>query len=173
MARGVPNIPDGTPFAIDFHGFVGQQIDYGQVLKQQWKAVGVDVTTKQEDNPTLSANVFRDRNFDTSAISYCNEADPLIGVRRQYHSSQISTTAFTNAAGYSNPQMDQLWDQSTTEPDATKRQQLFQQIQELAVRDLPYIWLAETVNTRGYNSACTGFNFQNTGLYAEAAYCKR
>jgi ABC-type transport system substrate-binding protein len=69
--------------------------------------------------------------------------------------------------------MDQLWDQSTTEPDATKRQQLFQQIQELAVRDLPYIWLAETVNTRGYNSACTGFNFQNTGLYAEAAYCKR
>jgi peptide/nickel transport system substrate-binding protein len=173
VARGVPNIPDGTPFAIDFHGFVGQQIDYGQVLKQQWKAVGVDVTTKQEDNPTLSANVFRDRNFDTSAISYCNEADPLIGVRRQYHSSQISTTAFTNAAGYSNPQMDQLWDQSTTEPDATKRQQLFQQIQELAVRDLPYIWLAETVNTRGYNSACTGFNFQNTGLYAEAAYCKR
>ena len=173
VARGVQGIPDGTPFAIDFHGFVGQQIDYGQVLKQQWKAVGVDVTTKQEDNPTLSANVFRDRKFDTAAISYCNEADPLIGVRRQYHSSQISTTAFTNAAGYSNPQMDQLWDQSTTEPDPAKRQQIFQQIQELAVRDLPYIWLAETVNTRGFNSSCTGFNFQNTGLYAEAAYCKR
>ncbi|MDQ4097236.1 MAG: ABC transporter substrate-binding protein [Actinomycetota bacterium] len=173
VARGVNGVPDGTPFNIDFHGFVGQQIDYGQVLKQQWKAVGVEVETKQEDNPTLSANVFRDRRFDTSAISYCNEADPLIGVRRQYHTSQISTTAFTNAAGYSNPDMDRLWDQSTTEADQTKRQQLFQQIQELAVRDLPYIWLAETVNTRGFNAACTGFNFQNTGLFAEGAYCKR
>jgi peptide/nickel transport system substrate-binding protein len=173
VARGVNGVPDGTPFNIDFHGFVGQQIDYGQVLKQQWKAVGVEVETKQEDNPTLSANVFRDRKFDTSAISYCNEADPLIGVRRQYHTSQISTTAFTNASGYSNPDMDRLWDQSTTEPDQTKRQQLFQQIQELAVRDLPYIWLAETVNTRGFNAACTGFNFQNTGLFAEGAYCKR
>jgi peptide/nickel transport system substrate-binding protein len=173
VARGVQGVPDGTPFAIDFHGFVGSQIDYGQVLKQQWKAVGVEVEPKQEDNPTLSANVFRDRKFETSAISYCNEADPLIGVRRQYHTSQISTTAFTNASGYSNPDMDRLWDQSTTEADQARRQQLFQQIQELAVRDLPYIWLAETVNTRGINAACTGFNLQNTGLYAEGAYCKR
>ena len=174
VARGVQGVPDGTEFRIDFHGFVGQQIDYGQVLKQQWKAVGVEVETKQEDTPTLTANVFRDRKFDTSAISYCNEADPLIGVRRQYHSSQIiSGTAFTNASGYSNPEMDTLWDQSTAEPDPVKRQAIFQKIQELAVKDLPYIWLAETVNTRGFNAACTGFNFQNTGLYAEAAYCKR
>jgi peptide/nickel transport system substrate-binding protein len=174
VARGVPNIPDGTPFRIDFHGFVGTQIDYGQVLRQQWRSVGVEVETKQEDNPTLTANVFRDRRFDTAAISYCNEADPLIGVRRQYHSSQIiSSTAFTNAAAYSNPEMDRLWDQSTAEADQARRQQIFQQIQQLAVRELPYIWLAETVNTRAVNAACSGFNFQNTGLYAEGAYCKR
>jgi peptide/nickel transport system substrate-binding protein len=173
VARGAQGVPDGTPFNIDYHGFVGSQIDYGQALKQQWKAVGINVETKQEDNPTLSANVFRDRQFDTAAISYCNEADPLIGVRRQYHSSQISTTAFTNAAGYSNPEMDRLWDQSTTEADANRRRQIFQQIQEMAVRDLPYIWLAESVSTRAYNAACTGFNLQNTGLFAEAAYCKK
>jgi len=173
VAKNVPGVPDGTPFKIDYHGFVGQQIDYGQALKQMWKAVGVDVETKQEDNPTLSANVFRDRQFDTSAISYCNEADPLIGVRRQYHSSQISQTAFTNASGYSTPEMDALWDQSTTEADPIKRQAIFQKIQELAVKDLPYIWLAETVNTRAWNAQCTGFNLQNTGLFAEAAYCKR
>ena len=173
VARGVQGVPDGTEFRIDYHGFAGQQIDYGQALRQQWRAVGVEVETKQEDNPTLSANVFRDRQFDTSAISYCNEADPLIGVRRQYHSSQISTTAFTNAAGYSNPDMDRLWDQSTVEPDPARRQQLFQQIQDLAVRELPYIWLIESTNTRAWSSNCTGFNIQNTGLFAEAAYCRQ
>ncbi|MGH9225539.1 MAG: ABC transporter substrate-binding protein [Acidimicrobiales bacterium] len=173
VARGVAGVPDGTQFKIDYHGFAGPQIEYGQALKQQWKAVGIDVETKQEDNPTLSANVFRDRQFDTASISYCNEADPLIGVRRQYHSTQVSTTAFTNASGYSNADMDRLWDASTIEVDATKRTQQFQQIQELAVRDLPYIWMAESANTRAWNSACTGFNIQNTGLFAEAAYCKR
>ncbi|MEW6154156.1 MAG: ABC transporter substrate-binding protein [Actinomycetota bacterium] len=173
VARGVPNVPDGTPLRIDFHGFAGTQTDYGQALRQQWREIGVDLETKQEDNPTLSAAVFRDRKFDTAIISYCNEADPLIGVRRQYHSSQISQAAFTNASGYSTPEMDRLWDQSTTEADATRRNQLFQQIQEMAVRDLPYIWMAETVSTRVWNSACTGFNLQNTGLFAEAAYCRR
>ncbi|MFP5320063.1 MAG: ABC transporter substrate-binding protein [Acidimicrobiia bacterium] len=173
VARGVQGVPDGTEFRIDYHGFSGQQIDYGQALRQQWRTVGVELETKQEDNPTLTANVFRDRQFDTSAISYCNEADPLIGVRRQYHSSQIiSSTAFTNAAGYSNPDMDRLWDQSTAEPDPARRQQLFQQIQELAVRELPYIWLIESANTRAWSSNCTGFNIHNTGLFAEAAYCR-
>ncbi len=172
VARGVQGVPDGTEFRIDYHGFVGQQIDYGQAIRQQWRTVGVEVETKQEDNPTLSANVFRDRQFDTTAISYCNEADPLIGVRRQYHSSQISTTAFTNASGYSDPEMDRLWDQSTAEAAPARRQQLFQQIQQKAVRDLPYIWLLESASTRAWASNCTGFNINNTGLFAEAAYCR-
>ena len=173
VARGVQGVPDGTEFRIDYHGFAGQQIDYGQALRQQWRAVGVEIETKQEDNPTLTAAVFRERQFDTTAISYCNEADPLIGVRRQYHSTQVSTTAFTNASGYSTPEMDRLWDQSTAEPDQARRQQLFQQIQQMAVRDLPYIWLIESANTRAWSSDCTGFNIHNTGLFAEGAYCKQ
>ncbi|HVL26891.1 MAG TPA: ABC transporter substrate-binding protein [Acidimicrobiales bacterium] len=173
VAQGVQGVPDGTELRIDFHGFAGTQIEYGQALRQQWRAVGVEVETRQEDNPTLSANVFRDRQFDTTAISYCNEADPLIGVRRQYHSSQISQTAFTNASGYSTPEMDQLWDQSTAEADQGRRQQLFQQIQQMAVRDLPYIWLVESANTRAWRAECSGFNIHNTGLFAEAAYCRQ
>ena len=173
VARGVEGVPDGTPFRIDFVHFSGTQADYAQALRQQWRAVGVDLETKQMDNPTLTANMFTNRTFDTGIVSYCNESDPQIGVRRQYHSSQISTTAFTNGAGYSNPEMDRLWDQSTAEVDEGRRRQIFQQIQELALRDLPYWWLAETVNTRAFNSACRGFNIGNTGLFAEAGYCRR
>ena len=173
VARGVQGVPDGTPFKIDFVHFSGQQADYGQALRQQWRAVGVELETKQMDNPTLSANMFTNRTFDTGIVSYCHESDPQIGVRRQYHSSQISQAPFTNGAGYSNPEMDRLWDQSVSEVDEGERRQLFGQIQELAVRDLPYWWLSETVNMRGYDSSCRGFNIQNTGLFAEGAYCQR
>ncbi|HEX2043207.1 MAG TPA: ABC transporter substrate-binding protein [Acidimicrobiales bacterium] len=173
VARGVAGVPDGTPFKIDFVHFSGQQADYAQALRQQWREVGVELETKQMDNPTLSANMFTNRTFDTGIVSYCHESDPQIGVRRQYHSSQISQAPFTNGAGYSNPEMDRLWDESVSEVDEGRRRQLFQRIQELAVRDLPYWWLAETLNSRAYNSSCQGFNIQNTGLFAEGAYCRR
>jgi peptide/nickel transport system substrate-binding protein len=174
VARGVQGVPDGTPFRIDFIHFSGQQADYAQALRQQWRAVGIDLETKQMDNPTLTANMFTNRTFDTGIVSYCNESDPQIGVRRQYYTpTQFSQAAFLNAAYYSNPDMDRLWDQSSAEVDEGRRRQTFQQIQELAVRDLPYWWLAETLNNRAFNAACKGFNIQNTGLFAEAAYCRR
>ena len=174
VARGVQGVPDGTPLKFDFvHMTSSPQPDYAQVLRQQWRAVGVDLETKQMDSTTLGANMFANRTFDTGIVSYCNEADPQIGVRRQYHSSQISTASFTNGAGYSKPEMDALWDQSVSELDEAKRRQLFQRIQELAVQDLPYWWLAETTNNRAFDSRCQGFNIHNTGLFAETGYCRR
>jgi peptide/nickel transport system substrate-binding protein len=173
MARGVQGVPDGTPLRIDIQHFTGQQADFAQSLRQQWRAVGVELETQEMQTAALPVSVFTNRTFDTATISYCNESDPQIGVRRQYHSAAISQAAFTNGAAYSNPEMDTLWDQSQAEVDVARRTQLFQRIQELAVRDLPYIYMAETVNTRAFNADCTGFNIHNTGMFAEAAYCRR
>ncbi|HEX2118947.1 MAG TPA: hypothetical protein VHF91_07170 [Acidimicrobiales bacterium] len=99
--------------------------------------------------------------------------DPEIGFRRTVDSRQISTTAFSNGAGYSNPEVDQLLDRAAREPDPARRTPIYRQMQEILVRDLPYIWLTESVSTRAYNADCTGFNHQNTGLFAEAASCRK
>jgi peptide/nickel transport system substrate-binding protein len=173
VARGVQGVPDGTEFKIDYHGFVGDQTTYGEQLRGQLKDVGIDLTVKTQDNATLSSDVFTKRDFDTSAASYCNGDDPEIGVRRQYDSKQIGSTAFSNGAGYSNPQVDTLLDQAAREPDLTKRGPIYRQIQEIAVRDLPYLWLAESVSLRAFNANCSGFNQENTGLFAEGAFCKK
>ncbi len=173
IARGVQGVPDGTEFAIDYHGFVGAQTTYGEVLRTQLKDVGIAVTVKTEDNPTFSAAVFTRREFDTGVASYCNGDDPEIGVRRQYDTKQISTTAFSNGAGYSNPEVDTLLDQAAREPDPAKRTPIYRKLQEIAVRDLPYMWMTESAGVRAFTANCTGFNHENTGLFAEAASCKR
>jgi len=173
VARGVANVPDGTEFKIDWHGFVGDQTTYGEQLRGQFKDVGIDLTVKTQDSNTLAADVFAKREFDTSAASYCNGDDPEIGVRRQYDSRQISPAAFSNGAGYSNPDADRLLDQAAREVDPAKRGTLYRQLQEIAVRDLPYLWLAESVNVRAFNAKCSGFNQENTGLFAEGAFCKK
>ena len=171
VARGVPNVADGTQFNIDWHGFAGDQTTLGEVLRTQWKEVGVNVEVKTQDATLLGAEVFRDRAFDTSAASYCNGDDPEIGVRRQLDSKQISATAFSNGAGYSNPQVDTLLDRAAREVDPAKRTPIYREIQEIVVRDLPYIWVTETVTVRAFKASCSGFNHENTGLFSEAASC--
>ncbi len=80
---------DGTTLKFDFAHLPGYpQADYAHVLKQQLRTVGIDLETRQMDTPTLAAHVFRDRSFDTAIISYCNEGEPQVGVRRQYHSAR-------------------------------------------------------------------------------------
>ncbi|HEX2048538.1 MAG TPA: ABC transporter substrate-binding protein [Acidimicrobiales bacterium] len=173
VARGVPNVPDGTRFEIDWHGFTGDQTTYGEQIRGQLRDVGIALQVKTEDNATLAAAVFGRRDFDTAVASYCNGDDPEIGFRRQVDSRQISSTAFSNGAGYANPEVDQLLDRAAREPDQARRTPIYRQLQEILVRDLPYVWLVESAPLRAFNAGCTGFNHENTGLFAEAASCRK
>ena len=40
------------------------------------------------------------------------------------------------------------------------------------IKELPYYWLVEPLSTRAWAARCSGFK-PATGLFAEAASCKR
>jgi peptide/nickel transport system substrate-binding protein len=162
----------GQRLQIDFTSFAtGTQPIFGEALEAQLKTVGIKLDRRPLAN--YEQTTFVNRDFDTTIVSYCNGDDPVVGVRRQYHSDQVSISGFTNAAGYKNLQRDTLWNNAQREPNQAVRAGFYRDIQSLAVRDLPYFWLVETVGTRGFRSDCSGFNVANTGLFAEAAFCRR
>jgi len=171
VARGVPGIAYGTRLAIDFVHFPAFS-KYGELMRQQLGAVGIDVTPRPLEPAVFAPTVFKDRNFDTNVISYCNGPDPEIGVRRMYYSSQIGPAPFTNAAAYRNDRVDALFDLAGRTVEREKRTPIYRQIQEIVVQDLPYYWLVETPTTRAWSAKCGGFKAW-TGLFAEAAFCKR
>ena len=171
VARGVAGAADGTPLAIDFLHFPAFA-KYGELLRQHLGAVGIEVTQRPLEPSVFAPTVFKNRAFDTNVISYCNGPDPEIGVRRMYHSSQIGPAPFTNAAGYRNDRVDGLFDQASRTVERAPRSALYRQIQEIVARDLPYVWLVETPTTRAWAARCGGFR-PWTGLFAEAASCKR
>ena len=171
VARGVAGVPDGTRLSLDFLHFP-TFAKYGELMRQQLGAVGIDVTLRPLEPAVFAPTVFKDRNFDTNVISYCNGPDPEVGVRRMYHSSQIGPAPFTNAAGYRSEKVDALFDQGSRTVDRARRGEVYRQIQEILVQDLPYAWLVETPTTRAWVARCGGFRAW-TGLFAEAAYCKR
>ncbi|MBA3587729.1 MAG: hypothetical protein H0W41_08840, partial [Chloroflexi bacterium] len=98
-----------------------------------------------------------------------NGTDPEIGVRRMYDSAQIGPVPFSNAAAYANEDVDALFAEAVQTIDLDERGELYRQIQEIVVEDLPYIWIVETDATRAYRSNCSGFI--PYAQFAETASC--
>ena len=171
VARGVAGVADGARLAIDFLHFPAFA-KYGELMRQHLGAVGIEVTQRPLEPSVFAPTVFKDRAFDTNVISYCNGPDPEIGVRRMYVSSQIGPAPFTNAAGYRSDKVDALFDQAGRTVERDRRAALYRPIQEIVAQDLPYVWLVETPTTRAWAARCSGFRAW-TGLFAEAAFCRR
>lgn len=155
-ARGVPGVADGTPLRIGFKGLPAQTV-YGDLLRAQLRPLGVEVRVEALEQGVFSNAVFTQRDFDIGIASYCNGTDPEIGVRRQYATSSIAPVPFSNMAGYRNAAMDSLFDRASASLDHKERAGLYRQIQEMAIRDQPYIWLLESAGTHAFTSRCTGF----------------
>ena len=88
-------------------------------------------------------------------------ADPVIGVQRQYVTSQIRKGVdFVNNTFYSNKEVDDLFVAGAQELDSAKRAEIYHKIQKVLVIDQPVIWLGEvqyvTVFNKKLHDATTG-----------------
>ena len=169
-AQGHPTLADGTALSVRFLQGSNIFTDRVAVIKANLAAVGIDMPVTVNTS-TATTQVFTNRDFDLYVINYANGYDPHVGVRRQYHSDQISTTGTpNNAAGYRNSFVDADFDQAVQTLDTNARYALYHDFQERVAADLPYAWMIETPNVRGFTAACTGFRVW-TGLFAESASC--
>lgn len=168
-AQGVDGVEDGTPLAFDFVHF-STFSEYGELLRAQLAEVGADIELRTLEPPVFAETVFGERDFDTNIVSYCNGTDPEIGVRRMYDSAQIGPTPFSNSSAYENEDVDQLFDEAQQTVDLDQRGEIYAQIQNIVVDDLPYLWIVETVGTRIHRADCEGF--KPFGLFAEEAFCR-
>jgi peptide/nickel transport system substrate-binding protein len=168
-AQGVDGVDDGTPLAFDFLHFPGFS-QYGELLRAQLREIGADVELRALEPPVFAPTVFVERDFDTNIVSYCNGTDPEIGVRRMYDSANIRPIPFSNSSAYVNEDVDRLFDEAQRTVDRDARGELYREIQEILVEELPYIWIVETSATRAYRAECEGFKPFNH--FAEEAFCR-
>jgi peptide/nickel transport system substrate-binding protein len=167
-AQGVEGVEDGTPLAFDFTHFP-TFAQYGELYRAQLREVGIDVELRALEPPVFAETVFTDRDFDTNVVSYCNGNDPEIGVRRMYLSSNIAPIPFSNSSAYRNDRVDELLDDAQQTVDLDERAELYREMQEILVDELPYFWLVETVGTRVFDSSCSGF--RSDGHFAATGSC--
>jgi len=155
-ARGVRGVRDGTPFVVGLT-VLPSQSNYAELLRAQLRAVGIDLRVGSLEQAVFAQTVFTERDFDTAIGAYCNGTDPEIGVRRMLVSSSIAPVPFSNMAGYRSASVDSLFELAASALDPAQRRLYYRSMQEIVVADQPYVWLAETLGTRAYNSRCSGF----------------
>jgi peptide/nickel transport system substrate-binding protein len=140
----------------------------GQALREQLKAVGIDLKLQVMDFNAAVEQVFVKKTFELGLASYCNGADPDIGVRRVYVSSNIGPFPFSNGAGYRNPRVDALFDLAARDPNRDERRTHYVEIQKILADDVPYFWLIDSEGYRAHRREFTGFRLW-TGAFLESA----
>jgi peptide/nickel transport system substrate-binding protein len=116
-----------------------EHIKTAEEIASYWRAVGVEAEIVPVEESIEAESIFRNPNFDCANIDY-GEAPDWAVEGRKYKTDSIGKPS-ENAAGYSNPTIDRLFDTVLFESSRHKRKELFWRIQEILVDDLPYIWL--------------------------------
>jgi peptide/nickel transport system substrate-binding protein len=114
-----------------------------EFLRQSLGRVGIDV---QLQNTDIAGWAEKCSNWDfqmTMNLVY-QFGDPALGVARTYISSNIKKgILFSNTAGYSNPEVDRLFEEAALSTSDAKRQELYSAVQKILVEDVPVVWMLE------------------------------
>ena len=114
-------------------------------LKEQWRAVGVDLELNAIEFATLATDLIRGT-FQLSTLRWIGvNSDPEFF--EYVFSSKRIPPAGANRGRYRNAALDKLIDQARVEPDREKRRKLFGDIQKDVAEDLPYLslWLRDNI----------------------------
>jgi peptide/nickel transport system substrate-binding protein len=138
---------DGKPVALVYDAARPQLRAGAQIVRDNLRQIGMDVDLQPLERAVQIDRVFAKHDFDLTLQSFFSAGDPAIGYHRMYL-TQTGNKAFTNATGYSNPEVDRLLGEAGTAPDRDERAKLYRQLQAILNDDLPSLVLfdEETVD---------------------------
>lgn len=166
---GLPRNQDGIRFEIvhDILPYGEEWQRLGELVQQALLEVGIKVTLRREDVPTMLHRVYTDYDFDLVSLFFYNHADPVIGVHRLFESTAIKKGAiFVNGTRWSTPEVDDDLRKALTEADPAARSALYHDAQKRIVEASPMVWLSEMQYPTVYDKRFHDLIDSPLGLYA-------
>jgi peptide/nickel transport system substrate-binding protein len=118
-------------------------LDVMTAFQQDLAAIGITIKIQQMDGPSWTKRYYEDGASEMSFIGGANGAD---GHRAyQYYYSKAIWPKGGNNYKFSDPELDKLLEQGVAEMDATKRPAIYQQACSIMAKDLPWVFMWETV----------------------------
>ena len=172
---GLRRGPNGTRFKLRLTHNPFLFANFGDFVRQAIRRIGIDVELQRYDLATYLTTVYRDRAFDLVVESLSNTFDPTPGVQRAYWSKNIQIgIPFSNAAHYTNPEVDRLLEAAGAEPDEAKRRDLFFRFQEIIHEEVASVDLVANAGVivasrrvKNYAPTAEGLNNSFADLYLD------
>jgi peptide/nickel transport system substrate-binding protein len=125
----------------DGNAYVEQLINR---VKEDWKAIGVEVIEEVVPFDTLVQRVFQSQDFEMYNMAWRLGVDP--DPSPMFSLSEDVPRGY-NAVGFRNPEGEKLIIAALKEPDKEKRKELYEKFGKVANEDLPYIYINGNMET--------------------------
>jgi peptide/nickel transport system substrate-binding protein len=141
---GIMRNAKGERLSLEINTTAGNQLRelVEQVLQNQWKAAGVEISIKNEPPRTLFGETVKKRTY-PAMVMYGWTSGVTDSPRRTLSTAQIPTEqnnwGGANYPAFSNPRMDQLIDASEVELDPAKAKVIWAEMQKIYADELPVL----------------------------------
>jgi peptide/nickel transport system substrate-binding protein len=150
--------PDGFKTSVTTWAEYGFLHDAAVVVQDQLKKIGIDAELNALDTGTMSQTVYVAKDFDMAVTGDSGFVDPNGLVLNNFKTGESG-----NFVGYSNPDVDKLIDQGIAETDQAKRAEIYQQMQEILLQELPWVCLFIGQQYEGMKTYVKGYEHIPTG----------
>jgi peptide/nickel transport system substrate-binding protein len=152
-------VKDGKRLAFDNACTAGnkQREQIQQLLQQQWRQIGVEMTINNKPAAVLFGEFYRMSKFQTIINGIAMGPDPDHSFR--LHSRYIPAKGGMgrNSIAYESAEVDRLLDAGVKEVDQDKRKVIYGRLEEVFAEDLPYLPIYHYVVIRATKAAVQGF----------------
>lgn len=104
------------------------------IVQEQLRQIGIEAEVNSVENATMIEQVYTNYEYDMVFTGNSGYVDPNTLILDAFKS-----TSSSNFTGYSNPEVDSLIDQGIEESDPEKRAEIYRQIQEILLADVPWV----------------------------------
>jgi peptide/nickel transport system substrate-binding protein len=112
-----------------------------EVVKEQLRRIGIDVTMEKLDMALLFDKVFTRKEFDMFIYGYGYGFDWQIAGRPIFDPRMLGGGSRNDPTGFNNSLANELFDLDEQEPDLQERKVYLYGIQKILMDELPFVWL--------------------------------
>ena len=116
---------------------------YADVIIENLRQIGIEIEAIATERAVNLEQVFGEKDFDLTLQQYSTKGDPTVGIERLYTSRYLDQGNFSNVAGWSNPEVDELFQQAGRASDLEERAEYLYPAQEILAEELPVLVLID------------------------------
>ena len=146
--------PDGFEFTITVASNYQQHVDTAQVLKEQFKKIGVTANINLVEWDTWLNDVYIGRNFETTVVGV--DASTLTASAMLGRFVSDSGKNFIN---YSNPEYDKVYAESISTVDDNVRTEKYKTCEKILSEDAANVYIQDLPNLVAVNKKFGGYEF--------------